>query len=202
MGQYARQWDSPRGSLAGVTSATLPRSRSPSGPHTSLARTRTSNTTSPLARDNSQANIANKIRTQKVRTFTQTRVWMMLMTLQMSKEDLLLPARSESSCSQLSLSATESSNISPDTLRLSGETLCDTSSEVSDEGYKSSQGNSGVTSKTEVEVASLEVEGERPESSMTVGSDCSSTISTEDEERTDQDGSSSLTVIAASPVRK
>ena len=127
---------------------------------------------------------------------------MMLMTLQMSKEDLLLPARSESSCSQLSLSATESSNISPDTLRLSGETLCDTSSEVSDEGYKSSQGNSGVTGKTEVEVASLEVEGERPESSMTVGSDCSSTISTEDEERTDQDGSSSLTVIAASPVRK
>ena len=125
-----------------------------------------------------------------------------------------MPARSESSCSQLSLSATESSNISPDTLRLSGETLCDTSSEVSDEGYKSSQGNSGVTSKTEdrglleTNTASLEVEGERPESSMTVGSDCSSTISSEDEDQTasshleDQDGSSSLTVIAASPVRK
>ena len=130
----------------------------------------------------------------------------------MSKEDLLLPARSESSCSQLSLSATESSNISPDTLRLSGETLCDTSSEVSDEGYKSSQGNSGVSSKTEEQglatTNTTTSEVERPESSMTVGSDCSSTISSEEEDQTssshleDQDGSSSLTIIAASPARK
>ena len=130
----------------------------------------------------------------------------------MSKEDLLLPARSESSCSQLSLSATESSNISPDTLRLSGETLCDTSSEVSDEGYKSSQGNSGVSSKTEEQCLATNTtttsEVERPESSMTVGSDCSSTISSEEEDQTssshleDQDGSSSLTIIAASPARK
>ena len=130
----------------------------------------------------------------------------------MSKEDLLLPARSESSCSQLSLSATESSNISPDTLRLSGETLCDTSSEVSDEGYKSSQGNSGVSSKTEEQglatTNTTNSEVERPESSMTVGSDCSSTISSEEEDQTssshleDQDGSSSLTIIAASPARK
>ena len=130
----------------------------------------------------------------------------------MSKEDLLLPARSESSCSQLSLSATESSNISPDTLRLSGETLCDTSSEVSDEGYKSSQGNSGVSSKTEEQglatTTDTTSEVERPESSMTVGSDCSSTISSEEEDQTssshleDQDGSSSLTIIAASPARK
>ena len=129
----------------------------------------------------------------------------------MSKEDLLLPARSESSCSQLSLSATESSNISPDTLRLSGETLCDTSSEVSDEGYKSSQGNSGVSSKTEEQCLATTntttSEVERPESSMTVGSDCSSTISSEEEDQTssshqDQDGSSSLTIIAASPARK
>ena len=71
----------------------------------------------------------------------------------MSKDELLLPARSESSCSQLSLSATDSSNISPDTLRLSGETLCDTSSEVSDEGYKSSQGN--VSAKTEESTTGL-----------------------------------------------
>ena len=130
----------------------------------------------------------------------------------MSKEDLLLPARSESSCSQLSLSATETSNISPDALRLSGETLCDTSSEVSDEGYKSSQGNSGVSSKTEEQCLATtnttNSEVERPESSMTVGSDCSSTISSEEEDQTssshleDQDGSSSLTIIAASPARK
>ena len=131
----------------------------------------------------------------------------------MSKEDLLLPARSESSCSQLSLSATESSNISPDTLRLSGETLCDTSSEVSDEGYKSSQGNvsskTGATPGLVTNTTSSQEDGERPGSSMTVGSDCSSTISSEEEEEDtasspleDQDGSSSLTVIAASPEKK
>ena len=127
----------------------------------------------------------------------------------MSKEDLLLPARSESSCS--GQSASESSNISPDRLRLSGETLCDTSSEVSDEGYKSSQGN--VSSKTGatpglVATTTSQEDGERPVSSMTVGSDCSSTISSEEEDQTssshleDQDGSSSLTIIAASPARK
>ena len=68
VGQYARQWDnSPRGSLAGISSATLPRSRSPSAPHTSLASRggRLSNITSPLARDNSDSNIG-KIRTHKV----------------------------------------------------------------------------------------------------------------------------------------
>ena len=69
VGQYARQWESPRGSLAGLTSATLPRSRSPSAPHTSLARgasgAKLSATTSPLARDNSETNIG-KIRAQKV----------------------------------------------------------------------------------------------------------------------------------------
>ena len=56
---------------------------------------------------------------------------------------------------------------------------------------------------------------ERPESVMTVGSDCSSTISSEDEHphtstsssssspvETDQDGSSSRTVITASPAKR
>ena len=53
---------------------------------------------------------------------------------------------------------------------------------------------------------------ERPESVMTVGSDCSSTISSEDEHQhtssssspveTDQDGSSSRTVITASPAKR
>ena len=138
-------------------------------------------------------------------------------SFQMSKDELLLPARSESSCSlqsrELLASSShslESSNISPEL----GGPLCDTSSEVSDEGYKSSQGN--VSSKTGtnpslVTTASTQQDGERPESSMTVGSDCSSTISSEEEEEEDntasshledQDGSSSLTVIAASPEKK
>ena len=131
---------------------------------------------------------------------------------QMSKEELLLPARSESSCSLQSRELQlESSNISPEL----GGPLCDSSSEVSDEGYKSSQGN--VSSKTATVPGSLaavitgQEDGERPGSSMTVGSDCSSTISSEEEEEEedtasspleDQDGSSSLTVIAASPEKK
>ena len=135
----------------------------------------------------------------------------------MSKDELLLPARSESSCSlqsrELLASSShslESSNISPEL----GGPLCDSSSEVSDEGYKSSQGN--VSSKTGpgtglVTTAITQEDGDRPESSMTVGSDCSSTISSEEEEEEDntasshledQDGSSSLTVIAASPEKK
>ena len=127
----------------------------------------------------------------------------------MSKEELLLPARSESSCSLQSRELQlESSNISPEL----GGPLCDSSSEVSDEGYKSSQGN--VSSKTATVPGSLaavitgQEDGERSGSSMTVGSDCSSTISSEEEDQTssshleDQDGSSSLTIIAASPARK
>ena len=137
---------------------------------------------------------------------------------QMSKDELLLPARSESSCSlqsrELLASSShslESSNISPE---LGLEPHCDSSSEVSDEGYKSSQGN--VSSKTATVPGSLaavitgQEDGERSGSSMTVGSDCSSTISSEEEEEEDtasspledQDGSSSLTVIAASPEKK
>ena len=141
---------------------------------------------------------------------------MKAITFQMSKDELLLPARSESSCSlqsrELLASSShslESSNISPEL----GGPLCDTSSEVSDEGYKSSQGN--VSSKTGtnpglVTTANTQEDGERPESSMTVGSDCSSTISSEEDEEDntasshleDHDGSSSLTVIAASPEKK
>ena len=78
----------------------------------------------------------------------------------MSKEDLLMPARSDSSCSlgkmsavstelstdlsvQLSEYSSTSTRVSSDTSHVSSDcgTLCDTSSEVSDEGYKSSQGN-------------------------------------------------------------
>ena len=99
VGQYARQWDSPRGSVSSprgsISSATLPRSRlvsnifvevyqiffsisrSPSAPHTMSPRAsvpRVSglaklSTTSPLARDNSETNMAStpsKIRSQKV----------------------------------------------------------------------------------------------------------------------------------------
>ena len=128
---------------------------------------------------------------------------------QMSKEELLLPARSESSCSLQSRELQlESSNISPEL----GGPLCDSSSEVSDEGYKSSQGNvsskTGATPGLVTNTTSSQEDGERPVSSMTVGSDCSSTISSEDEDQTtsshleDQDGSSSLTVIAASPSSK
>ena len=130
----------------------------------------------------------------------------------------MLPTRSESSCSLQSRDllassshSLESSNISPEL----GGPLCDSSSEVSDEGYKSSQGN--VSSKTATVPGSLaaaitgQEDGERSGSSMTVGSDCSSTISSEEEEEEDntasshmedQDGSSSLTVIAASPEKK
>ena len=82
--------------------------------------------------------------------------------LQMSKEDLLMPVRSDSSCSLGKLSADLSlselserqrpedrghgarDNCPGDATR---DALCDTSSEVSDEGYKSSQGN--VSAKTE-----------------------------------------------------
>ena len=135
---------------------------------------------------------------------------------QMSKDELLLPARSESSCSLQSRDllassshSLESSNISPE---LGLEPHCDSSSEVSDEGYKSSQGN--VSSKTGatpglLTTTTTQEDGDRPVSSMTVGSDCSSTISSEDEDQTssshleDQDGSSSLTIIAVtSPARK
>ena len=71
VGQYAKQWDSPRGSVSHVN----PRSRSPSGhvtPRGSMSRighVPKLSTTSPLARDNSETNMgphASKIRAQKV----------------------------------------------------------------------------------------------------------------------------------------
>ena len=68
----------------------------------------------------------------------------------------MLPTRSESSCSLQSRDllassshSLESSNISPEL----GGPLCDSSSEVSDEGYKSSQGN--VSAKTEESTTGL-----------------------------------------------
>merc|ERR1719300_708075 len=255
VGQYARQWESPRGSVTSLSSTprgsitcnTLPRSRSPSAPFNMSPRgsnTRVSSghvtskisAPSPLARDHSETNIlppGNKIRSQK-----------------MSKEDLLMPAvrsdpyeqlkvhnhnavRSDSSCSlgKISVDLSNSELYSDrlghvargkDTCGGNRDvTSCDTSSEVSDEGYKSSQGN--VSNKLEENSGQLEPQldtadasqQERPESSMTVGSDCSSTISSEDDchpdsvthnsssssHVEDQDGSSSQTVISASPAK-
>ena len=73
VGQYAKQWDSPRGS---VSHPAGPRSRSPGSgqvtPRGSVSRVGhvpKLSTTSPLARDNSETNMgahANKIRAQKV----------------------------------------------------------------------------------------------------------------------------------------
>ena len=83
----------------------------------------------------------------------------------MSKEDLLMPARSDSSCSlgklstdlsstDLSAQLSEFCDVTEAVSRVTcgqkprdSVTLCDTSSEVSDEGYKSSQGN--VSNKIE-----------------------------------------------------
>merc|ERR1719357_1080154 len=240
---FARQWDSPRGSLAGLgtyprdsprgslVGGTLPRSRSPSAPHTSFGRTNSHspaalrnfvtqshlpgngdlvlgregskiskcNGPSPLLKDGMDA----KIRSQ-YDTPTGTRH---TLSQKVSKEELLLPTRSDSSCS-LTLESTKLSEKDAYTSRRqkSGDalTICDSSSEVSDEGYKSSQGNVSKTEETltsQIEISTKGIESEeRPESSMTVGSECSSTISTEDE-RThspieDQDGSSSQTIIA------
>ena len=86
-----------------------------------------------------------------------------------TKEDLLLPgpARSDSSCSLGRVSvdgARDARDVTRDArevardARDSREALCDTSSEVSDEGYKSSQGN--VSAKTEPDTA--DTDKERP----------------------------------------
>ena len=82
----------------------------------------------------------------------------------MSKEDLLLPgpARSDSSCSLGRVSVDGARDVTRDArdvtrdARDSREALCDTSSEVSDEGYKSSQGN--VSAKTEPDTADTDKE--------------------------------------------
>jgi len=243
---FSRQWDSPRGSLAGIgtyprdsprgslVSGTLPRSRSPSAPQTSFGRTNShspaalrnfvnqthvpgngdfvmgregskiskSNGPSPLLKDGTDSALA-KIRSQYDTPNSNRHT----LSQKVSKEELLLPARSDSSCS-LTLESTKLSEKDAYTSRRqkSGDalTICDSSSEVSDEGYKSSQGNVSKTEETltsQIEISTKGIESEeRPESSMTVGSECSSTISTEDE-RThspieDQDGSSSQTIIA------
>lgn len=88
-------------------------------------------------------------------------------------------------------------NMSRDTeSKKSKDTLstCDSSSEVSDEGYKSSQGNVGNSAspnggRTMIDLSgksgctneASSHEGDRPESSLTVASECSSTISSEGE---------------------
>ena len=275
---FARQWDSPRGSLAGLgtfprdsprgslVGGTLPRSRSPSAPHTSFGRTNSHspaalrnfvnqshvpgngdlvlgregskiskcNGPSPLLKDGMDAKIRSQYDTptgtrhtlsQKVNDGISVELpGYPALFAQVSKEELLLPTRSDSSCS-LTMEGSKLSDKDAYTARRqkSGDalTICDSSSEVSDEGYKSSQGNvskteEALTSQIEISTKGIESEGnieedyeieihveyfsERPESSMTVGSECSSTISTEDE-RThspieDQDGSSSQTIIA------
>ena len=104
----------------------------------------------------------------------------------------MLPSRSDSSCSLGKMSGvstelsstdlyTESRASSGDTCTVSSDcgthvssdcgTLCDTSSEVSDEGYKSSQGNVSQKPETGVtgpaETANIVTEGERLRDSVT-----------------------------------
>ena len=68
----------------------------------------------------------------------------------MSTDELLLPTRSDSSCSLTLESGSKLSSpaVFSSRRQKSGDalTICDSGSEVSDEGYKSSQGN---VSKTE-----------------------------------------------------
>ena len=152
----------PRGSLSGAG-----RPRSPA-PAPGLATRPKLSSASPLARDSSETSLgtsgaASKIRAQKVRTGAASVLAVTVITvLQMSKEDLLLPgpARSDSSCSLGRVSvdgARDAREVARDA-RDSREALCDTSSEVSDEGYKSSQGN--VSAKTEPDTA--DTDKERP----------------------------------------
>ena len=86
--------------------------------------------------------------------------------IQVSKEELLLPTRSDSSCS-LTLESTKLSEKDAYTSRRqkSGDalTICDSSSEVSDEGYKSSQGNVSKTEETltsQIEISTKGIESE------------------------------------------
>ena len=152
----------PRGSLSGAGRPPSP------APAPGLATRPKLSSASPLARDNSETSLgtsgaASKIRAQKVRTGAASVLAVTVITvLQMSKEDLLLPgpARSDSSCSLGRVSvdgARDAREVARDA-RDSREALCDTSSEVSDEGYKSSQGN--VSAKTEPDTA--DTDKERP----------------------------------------
>lgn len=73
---------------------------------------------------------------------------------QVSTEELLLPTRSDSSCSLTLESGSKLSDKDVFTSRRqkSGDalTICDSGSEVSDEGYKSSQGNVSKTEEANV----------------------------------------------------
>ena len=216
---FARQWDSPRGSLAGLgtyprdsprgslVGGTLPRSRSPSAPHTSFGRNNShspaalrnfvnqshvpgngdlvmgregskiskSNGPSPLLKDGMDASLG-KIRSQYDNRHTLSQKvnhqifknssQLISMFIQVSKEELLLPTRSDSSCS-LTIESTKLSDKDAYTSRRqkSGDalTICDSSSEVSDEGYKSSQGNVSKTEETltsQIEISTKGIENE------------------------------------------
>ena len=184
-GQSSPAYSTPRGSLTGA-SGTLPRSRSPSAPHTSFRTPSHSPATnsrsfelgpstsrdgskvfngrngpSPLLKDGAQPQssydtlpVGRNTLTQKVNSLLDTGSVAFSFShktcAQVSTEELLLPTRSDSSCSLTLESGSKLSDKDVFTSRRqkSGDalTICDSGSEVSDEGYKSSQGN---VSKTE-----------------------------------------------------
>jgi len=205
-------------------SGTLPRSRSPSAPHTSFRTPSHSPATNSRSfelgpsRDGSKLfNGRNgpspllKDGAQPQSPYDTLPVGRNTLTQKVSTEELLLPTRSDSSCSLTLESGSKLSDKDVFTSRRqkSGDalTICDSGSEVSDEGYKSSQGNVSKTEEANVHnvptdsLAKCNESQERPESVMTVGSECSSTISTEDE-RTNSPGAdeeSSSPTLTAEP---
>lgn len=196
---FSRQWDSPRGSLSGTLprdssrglnsprgsiGGTLPRSRSPSAPFVvgsqspastrrmlgrtppaASAKVSKSNGPSPLLRDGLREGLDAGM--SRLRNPYETQ--------QAPKDEAGFGTRSDSSLS-----------LGKDGRRTDPLTLCDSGSEVSDEGYKSSHGNVSKTEDNQsntTEDSAKNAESpvpERPESSLTVGSECSSTISTDD----------------------
>ena len=186
-GQSSPAYTSPRGSLTGA-SGTLPRSRSPSAPHTSFRTPSHSPATnsrsfelgpsrdgsklfngrngpSPLLKDGAQPQspydtlpVGRNTLTQKVcNLLDKNSVAFSRLNktcVQVSTEELLLPTRSDSSCSLTLESGSKLSDKDVFTSRRqkSGDalTICDSGSEVSDEGYKSSQGNVSKTEEANV----------------------------------------------------
>ena len=187
-GQSSPAYSSPRGSLTGA-SGTLPRSRSPSAPHTSFrtpshspATTSRSfelgpgsrdgsklfngrNGPSPLLKDGAQPQspydtlpVGRNTLTQKVHNLLNknseafSRLQKTCVDVQVSTEELLLPTRSDSSCSLTLESKLSDKDVFTSRRQKSGDalTICDSGSEVSDEGYKSSQGNVSKTEEANV----------------------------------------------------
>jgi len=163
----------------------LPRSRSPSAPFAmgsqspastrrmmartpivATAKVSKSNGPSPLLRDGLREGLEAGM--SRLRNPYET-------PQQVPKDETGFGTRSDSSLS-----------LGKDGRRTDPLTLCDSGSEVSDEGYKSSHGNVSKTEdnqSTNTEDGAKSAESpvpERPESSLTVGSECSSTISTDD----------------------